>query len=666
MSKYSIIITILAALFSLDTNAAERPDSLDKELDEVVVNSAKMLNMKSYGVENKDIIGKQELFRAACCNLGESFTNNPSVDVSYTDAATGSKQIKLLGLSGTYVQMMTENIPTFRGAASPYALGYVPGPWMQSIQVSKGASSVKNGYESITGQINIEYIKPQLEDHLNVNLYGNTMAKAEANVDGSIHLNDKWSTGLMLHYEDQYANHDGNGDGFQDLPRVRQYHGLWRWGFFSEKFISQFGVNALKENRMSGQMNHTNMDTNSDNAYKIDIETERYEAFAKNAFVFNQEHNTNLALILSATFHNQNAEYGANSYNVKQREIYGNLIFEHDFSDMHKLSTGLSFNQDHYNEDYSYESVHGRLWGNQQISSETVKGAYAQYTLNINDKLVFMAGIRADHSNQYGWFATPRTHIKWAPTSWFSFRASAGKGYHSVHALAENNYLLASSRKILFDEELKREEAWNYGTSAAFNIPLFNKKLQLNAEYYYTDFINQLIIDREFSATQLHFYNLKGKSYSHVFQIDATYPVFEGFTLTAAYRFTDAKTTYGGTLMERPLTSRFKGLVSLNYETPLGLWMYDLTLQINGGGRMPTPFDNKWESRYKTFPQLQAQITRVFRHFDVYIGGENLTNVKQKNPIIDAINPWGNRFDATMVWGPVHGALGYVGVRVKL
>ena len=128
------------------------------QLAEVNVTGRKMGFQKlRSSVTNAELINSDELCRAACCNLGESFVTNPSVDVNYSDAATGAKQIKLLGLSGTYVQMLTENIPNFRGASAPYGLGYVPGPWMSSIQVSKGTSSVKNGYEALTGQINIEF-----------------------------------------------------------------------------------------------------------------------------------------------------------------------------------------------------------------------------------------------------------------------------------------------------------------------------------------------------------------------------------------------------------------------------------------------------------------------------------------------------------------------------
>lgn len=669
-----ILQSVLLSFAPLAIAAQTPTDTTATELDDVTVHAARMLNMKSMGVENKEIIGKTELFRAACCNLGESFTTNPSVDVNYSDAATGAKQIKLLGLSGTYVQMMTENIPNFRGAAGPFALGYVPGTWMQSIQVSKGASSVKNGYESITGQINIEYVKPQLTDHLSVNMYANSKAKLEANADASIHLNDKWSTGLLLHYEDQYANHDENKDGFQDLPRVRQYHGMWRWGYFSDSFISQFGVNGLKEYRKSGQMDMDHSALHS--PYKINIETDRYEAFAKNAFVLDREHNTNIALILSGSIHKADAAYGNKLYNLNQKNLYASLIFENDFSDMHKLSAGLSFNRDSYDDCFNYSGSSYGLGSpllSDPLRGESVTGAYAQYTFLLDETLTVMAGLRGDVSSEYGGFVTPRAHVKYKPCDWFSLRASAGKGYRSVHVMPENHFLLASSRQMDIAPDLKQEDALNCGASAAFDIPIAGKRLKLNAEYYYTDFKNQVVVDMDSNPHAVSFYNLEDKSYSHVLQVDATYQLFEGFSMTAAYRWMDAKTTYGGVLMERPLTSRYKGLVSANYETPLGFWKFDVTLQINGGGRMPTPYldgagsgTTSWDARYKAFPQLQAQVTREFRYFSVYLGGENLTGFKQKMPIIEASNPWGYNFDATMVWGPVHGPMVYAGFRFNI
>ena len=616
---------------------------------------------------NVDIISSAELSRAACCNLGESFVTNPSVDVSYSDAATGAKQIKLLGLSGTYVQMMTENIPNYRGAAAPYGLGYVPGPWMQSIQVSKGSSSVKNGYESITGQINVEFKKPQLPeaDWVSANLFASSTGRYEANADATLKLSKRWSTSLLAHYENETMAHDANHDGFADIPRVEQYN-LWnRWAYMGDHYVFQAGIKALSEWRNSGQVNYGG--NPGQELYKIGIDTRRYEAFTKNAYIFNKEKNTNLALILQGTFHNQDAVYGHKLYDVDQTNVYASLLFETEFSKRHSLSTGLSFNYDGYDQRYRLTND-VELPRLKSFEKESVPGAYVQYTYNLEDKLILMGGIRGDYSSMHGFFVTPRAHVKYNPNEFVNFRLSAGKGYRTNHVLAENNYLLASSRKVRIAGDLDQEEAWNYGASISSYIPLFGKTLNLNAEYYYTDFLKQVVVDMDTDPHEIAFYNLNGRSYSHVFQVEANYPLFKGFTLTAAYRFTDAKTTYNGELKERPLTSRYKGLVTASYKTPLEIWQFDATLQLNGCGRMPSRYiledgTPSWSARYGSFEQLSVQITRYFRRWSIYVGGENLTNFKQKNPIIDAANPWGENFDSTMIWGPVHGAKAYIGIR---
>lgn len=641
------------------------------ELSEVQIVSRKLSTLKlRSSVMNEEIITSDELCRAACCNLGESFVTNPSVDVSYSDAATGAKQIRLLGLSGTYVQMLTENIPNYRGAASPYGLGYVPGPWMHSIQVSKGISSVKNGYEALTGQINVEFKKPQLPeaDWVSANLFASTTNRYEANADATVKLSKRWSTSLLAHYENETKAHDGNDDGFADIPRIEQYNFWNRWAYMGDHYVFQAGIKALDESRKGGQVSHSGVP--AADRYEIDIDTRRYEAFTKNAYIFNKEKNTNLALILSGTLHNQDALYGRKIYNVDQSNAYASLMFETKFTKEHNLSAGFSYNYDGYDQHY-------RLTNNAEtpltkaFARESVGGAYAQYTFNLDNKFVLMAGLRGDHSSEYGFFVTPRAHIKYNPNDFVHFRLSAGKGYRTNHVLAENNYLMASSRKVSIADHLDQEEAWNYGASISGYIPLFGKTLNLNLEYYYTDFLKQVVVDMDTNPHEVAFYNLDGRSYSQVFQVEATYPFFQGFSLTAAYRWTDAKTTYNHQLMEKPLTGKYKGLVTASYQTPLGLWQFDATWQMNGGGRMPNPYTladgtSSWDARYKGFSQLSAQVTRYFRRWSIYIGGENLTNFKQKNPIIDAADPWGDRFDSTMIWGPVHGAKGYIGVRFNL
>ena len=642
----SIMMMLYQSAFGQGNDSLQADTIKTQNLNNVTITSRRAGIRKMGGAVNGVMINKEELFKAACCNLGESFTTNPSVDVNYSDAATGAKQIKLLGLSGTYVQMLTENLPNFRGAAAPYALDYVPGPWMSGIQVSKGSSSVKNGYESITGQIDVEYLKPDAEEGVTLNLYGNTMSRMDANADANIHLNSQLSTELLAHYQDDFGHHDINDDGFLDQANVRQWNLQNRWHYRSHNYIFHGGIGMIKEKREGGQTGHT---SHASHLYKIDIETDRYEGYMKHAFILNPEHGTNIALMTNLSMHQLDANYGHKQYYVNQKNAYAQRLFETNFTKQHSLSAGLSLNHDYLTKD----------------EKETTPGIYAQYTYNLNDKVVAMAGLRADYSSRYGTFVTPRFHLKLTPNEIVSLRLSVGKGYRTVWALAENNYLLASGRTLVIDD-LKQEQAWNSGISSSFYIPLFGRTLKLNAEYYHTHFNEQAIIDYDSNPTEIRITNLDGKSYSNTIQLDATYPVVKGLELTAAWRWNDVKCTYGGKLMEKPLTSRYKGLITASYKTPLGIWQFDATLQLNGGGRMPTPVNDLWDEHFHGYEQVSAQITRWFRHFSIYVGGENLTGFRQKQPIINAADPWSSTFDPTMVWGPVQGAMFYVGTRVNI
>ena len=645
----------------MSQQALAQTDSIanTQELSDVVVTATNGIKSK-FRADNTEIIGKGQLIRAACCNLGESFTTNPSVDVSYSDAATGARQIKLLGLSGTYVQMLTENIPNLRGAALPYSLGYVPGPWMQSIQVSKGASSVKNGYESTTGQINIEFLKPQGVDGVRANVYQDSELKTEVNLDGSIHLNDRLSTATLLHFENRQMDHDGNSDGFMDMPKLRQYNLMHRWAYVSPVWISQLMLRGLHDERDGGQSHKHANPVSSESLYSTSVKTNRYEMQWKNGFTINADHNTSVALMLHGSWHDADHIFGMTQYDVTQKNGYAQLMFETDFNDNHNLSVGASFNHDYYDERFNPLGASANV--ESKVTKETTPGIYAQYTYKLGEKLTVMSGVRWDHSNRYGSFVTPRLHIKYSPSSVITFRASAGKGYRSPHALAENVTLLASGRDIIINSDIKQEEAWNVGASIGMNIPISGKNLELNAEYYYTDFKHQMIMNFDGAKGEhtLSIENLDGKSYSHTIQVDATYPLLSGMSATAAFRLNDVKCTYDGVLRKKPLTSRYKGLLTLSYKTPLELWQFDVTGQLNGGGEL---YD---QSRYPAYFQLQAQITRDFRNFSLYLGGENLTNYKIDNPIINSHHPWNAAFDATQVWGPITGAMAYIGVRFKL
>ena len=654
---YQTIFTLLFMCNAASAQIAAVQDSSDvqtvdgKTMREVTVSARKAGRVKTSGLGNTEFISSRELLRAACCNLGESFTTNPSVDVNYADAATGAQQIKLLGLSGTYVQMLTENIPNYRGLAAPYALGYIPGPWMQSIQVSKGASSVKNGYESITGQINVEFKKPQATPWTDANLYFNSDLKLEANLGANLKLSDKWSTALLGHYEILDKAHDDNDDGFADMPKMRQGSLMSRWAYISDTYMFQLAIKGLKEHREGGQIAHGHT---THNPYLIDITNERYEAFTKNAFILNPEHMTNIALILSGSIHHERSNYGHKRYDADQRNGYASLMFETDFDEHHNLSTGLSLNHDYLSDDSD--------------TDETTPGVYAQYTYKIGELFTLMGGLRWDHSSLWGSYVTPRMHVKYSPTEWLTLRGSVGKGYRTPHILAENSYLLASSRQLIINENIGQEKAWNYGLSTQLKIPVGGRTLDLNAEYYYTRFNQQAIIDYDVAERMIEVHGLNDheKSYSHTIQVDATYEILPKLNMTAAWRWNDVKATYNGELRQKPMNSRYKGLLTASFAPGLGKWQFDATVQLNGGGRLPDNHDTTlMPEHFKAYEQVSAQVTRFFRHWSIYAGGENLTGFKQKNAIISADNPWSPDFDATMIYGPVHGAVFYIGARIN-
>ena len=629
------------------------------ELEEVTISGTSgLLNFRtSIGQTQK--ITSHELSKAACCNLSESFTTNPSVDVSYSDATTGAKQIKLLGLSGSYVQMLTENYPNLRGLASTYGLNYIPGAWMEGILLSKGSSSVLNGYESITGQINVEYKKPHESEKLALNLFAADEGRFEGNLTSGININPYLSTGILAHAENNTFEIDHNGDGFLDQPKVRQYQLFNRWNYERNGYHGQVGIKALHEHRNSGQTRKA-----SPNPYKIGIETNRYEFFLKNGYMLNHEEERSLGLIMSGSLHDQEAFYGNKIYDAQQTNLHANFIFSTRFGHDHKLATGGSLNTDLFDEKWQ----NGAVVPENFKRKELVPGIFAEYTLTVFERLSIMPGLRGDWHNRYGFFVTPRLHVKYDAADFVQMRASAGKGHRTPNILAENSFLLASNRQIRNIDllnDLKQETAWNYGLNLSFFIPISNRELTLNSEWYYTNFGQQVVVDMDSDPHSVSFYNLDGRSYSSSIQLEASYEIIRGWTMTLAHRFLDVKTTIDGVLREKPLTSRFKSLLTTSYHTPRKKWQFDLTTQLNGGGRMPDPdpVTPLWEKEFKPYVQLQCQITKNFKTWSVYIGSENLTGFVQTNPIVSANDVSSPDFDASMIWGPVRGRMFYIGFR---
>ena len=427
---------------------------------------------------------------------------------------------------------------------------------------------------------------------------------------------------------------------------MRQVNLQNRWDYLGSRYIFHGGIALLDERREGGQTSHSAHHAPLPYPlYTIGQTTHRYEAYMKHAFVIDPTHGTNVALMASGTLHRYDAHYGAKEYRLDEKNGYAQLMLETTRAEVHNLSAGLSLHHDHLGAD----------------DHETTPGAYLQYTLSPGTRLTLMAGLRADHSSRYGWFVTPRIHFKYIPHEVLTLRLSAGKGYRTPHALAEHNYLLASGRQLVADAR-QQEEAWNYGASAALTIPVDGKTLRLNAEYYYTHFVRQMLVDYDSDPRLIRLTDLNGRSRSHTLQIDASYPLLDGLELTAAYRLNDVKSTYGDRFMEKPLQSRYKGLVTIGWKPMMALWQVDVTLQLNGGGRMPEPYTKadgslSWEREFPAYPQLNIQVTREFRHMSVYVGAENLTGYRQAVPVIEAGAPTSALFEPTMV---------YAGLRMHL
>ncbi|MFV0482602.1 MAG: TonB-dependent receptor domain-containing protein [Bacteroidales bacterium] len=605
-----------------------------------------------------------ELHKAACCNLSESFETNASVDVTYNDAVSGAKQIKMLGLSGLYTQLLTENYPNLRGIASNYGLTYVPGPWMQSIQISKGASSVMNGYESTTGQINVEYKKPDAEEWLHLNVFQSLDLATEFNGIISGKINDKLSTGLLVYGKNFQNKVDDNNDNFLDRPLNQQVQVFNRWKYTSPKgYMFQFGVKGLYEKRVGGQTDfEEGMEHIASNPYGVEITNKRGEFFLKGGYTFKNGRNS-IAFISNTGYHELDSYYGLRNYDAKEANVYTNLVLTSslDKEEKHSLNSGVSF---------LYNDVDNIFISNNFQQRETVPGVFAEYTWKPSETITAMAGIRADFHNIFGTFYTPRFHLRYQPYETLTLRGSAGKGYRTTHLYADNAPLLASGRNFNPPTTPSQEEAWNYGLNALQQFTLWGRDLSLSAEYFRTDFLSQVVVDRESSQSEILFYELDGKSFADNYQIEMRYEVLPRLDMTLAYRYNNVKQTIGSELKDMPLTNKWKGIAVFNYTDKLKKWMFDYTTQFNGKTRIPiTPTASEpnpkeqWSDNYII---MNAQITRYFRRWNIYAGAENLTAYSQKNPILDYQNPYSTSFDATQIWAPTHGARVYVGIRVSL
>ncbi len=668
--------------FKTDTLTIEEPKMVHhwlqptSSLDEVTVKGKRKATAKSYlSAQNISIVSSDELLKAACCNLSESFETNPSIDVNFADAVTGTRQIKMLGLTSPYILIATENIPTIRGASQAYGLSFTPGTWVESIQITKGAGSVVNGFESISGQINVELQKPSKDNKFFVNVYGAANGRYELNTHVNTNVTDKWSTGLFLHGNIRDKKFDKNDDSFLDMPLAKQFNFMNRWQYTNPEkgLVSFLNFRYLNDAKQAGQINFDpDVDKFTTNAWGSEIDTKRIDVSAKLGYVNPEIPYQSMGVQVAFSNHDQESYYGLNEYEIKHNSVYANAIYNSIISDSrHKVKTGLSFTLDDYEELVNTTNYSRK---------ENSVGAFFEYTYDNLERLNLTAGLRVDNHNLLGVFVTPRLHLRYTTWEKSALRASIGRGKRSANIFAENQNLFSTSRSINILNTngniygLDPEIAWNYGVSYLQGFNLFNRKADLTFDFYRTDFENQIVVDLE-NPQEINFYNLKGDSYASSFQVEFNHNTFEGFDVRMAYKYYDVKTQYNSGKLEKALTPKHRLFANTSYETEVkdngSQWKMDATYNWLGKQRFSStagsPTEFQLPEYSPTIGTLNAQVTKVFSdNFELYLGGENITNVKQDNPIVSSDTPFGPNFDTTFVYGPIFGSMYYAGLRFKI
>lgn len=640
------------------------------------------LRRSQVSATNMSTMGSKELLKAACCNIAESFETNPSIDVNFSDALTGTRQIKMLGLTSPYLLIAEENIPSVRGASQAYGLTFVPGTWVESIQVTKGAGPVINGYESVSGQINYELIKPVNGDPFFLNAYAGMGGRYELNTHFTKKVSDKWSTSLFVHGNTRVGKYDMNDDGFLDNPLAKQINVMNRWQYIdAEKgWVSFINLRYMHDEKQAGQVDFDpDRDKFTTNYWGSEINTDKVDASAKLGYVWPDMPYQSIGLQTSFNYHKQESYFGFNQYDISQKSGYANLIFSSIIDNtMNKFSIGANATYDNYNEfAYIYTGNNGHDYDRIDNSA----GVFAEYTYDNADNFSLVLGGRFDYHNRLGAFATPRVHMRYNPWEKGTLRISAGRGKRAANIFAENQQYFGSSRAFNITSAggklygLNPEIAWNYGLSFSQNFTVFGKTAELGVDFYRTDFQNQVVVDVFSSPQAVSFYNLDGKSYANSLQVDLNYEITRHFNIRTAYKYYDIKTDYTSGTYQKPLQAKHRFFANVSYETHVHeggrQWKFDFTYNWLGKQLLPNTATNPAEYQMgdysPAFATMNAQVTHSFSSvFEMYVGGENIGNYRQKNAIIAANDPFGAYFDTSLVYGPVFGQMYYAGLRFKI
>ena len=637
----------------------------DKLLPEILIeyrkNGHSISRLKTLHVEELTAI---ELRKAACCNLSESFETNASVDVNITDAVSGAKKIQMMGLDGVYTQIQMENIPYLRGLESAFGLSTLSGTWIESIQITKGTGNVVNGYESMAGLVNLELKKPDEMEKIYLNVYQNIFGRSEFNFNKGIILNPKWSTGFLGHVSSTYGNIDRNKDAFRDLPTGDNTAFMNRWAYKGKKMEAQFGINFYRDRKVGGQ---TSFFRNKENQvdtvnYGVLINSKHIDIYGKTGF-FGKRPMQSLGIVYNIKHQEIDGFFGLKNFSGLEKRGYINVIYDDIIGTSdHTIKIGTSFVAIDISQKADTLS---------QKRMELVPGIFAEYTYT-GRRLTGVFGSRYDYHSIFGEQFSPRVHLKYLLSEMTDLRFTAGKGWRVPNFIIDNISLLASSKQWIAPSETKPEISWNIGGSLVHEMKILERKATISLDFYHTRFENQLIIDRDDAINAIIFSNLKNSSFSNSFQTEFSFSLIKNLDIRLAYKFLDVQAKYGNEMRQQVMIPRQRGFVNIAYITRNKRWEYDFTCSVFSPSRLPIQRDFSNDTllisdmKSPIYAMINAQITHIYKKFDFYLGGENLTNSIQKNPIIDAANPFGSKFDATNIYMPITGINIYVGIRYAI
>jgi outer membrane receptor for ferrienterochelin and colicins len=612
-----------------------------------------------------EALGAKELKRAACCDLSESFETNATVDVSFSDAISGTKTIRMLGLDGKYAQLSVENIPFIRGLSGNYGMTLIPGPWIGSINVSKGIGTAVNGPNAMTGQIDLCLLDPLTAPPLFTNLYVNSQGRTELNVNAAQRTGKNSANLIMMQGNLFQGAMDQNNDGFLDQPYTKRFNIMDRWMQSTDKRTTQVILRYVTDIREGGQMHSPLSEHEEHDRYAVDIDNEMLDVIVKNGWILGTDGRESVGMMVAGRQHFVTSLFGERLYDGRQHSLYANVIYQRLLGAKgDQIKAGGSFQFDDYKELFRQENLRldlGRV--------ERMPGIFAEYTRS-RGNLTLVAGVRGDLNSAFGNVVSPRLHVKYDLGPLTTIRLSSGHAFRTANPLVENASALASARELVIEGPLGMERAWNNGISFLHKFKWLERKWTFGVDAYRSDFTDQVVTDLDRSPQVLAIYMLDGASYGNSVLGDITVGLTRQLDLKLSYRWYDVRTTFDGTLRERPFIPTHRGLVDMGYESRNEHWRFDASWNIFGTSRLPdtdiNPTGFRMPDRAPMYSTLSAQATYVTGPWDFYLGGENLTNTLQSRQILSPTEHFGPYFDASLIWGPTNKAMGYAGLRFTL